>query len=359
VTLWRNLLGLALGLPLLSAAADPDMMSLIMPDASMVMEINVAKIMASPIGSMMGESFHKGVDAQLKSELAKSKPQFQEQIAAFSKIDWSKEIQDVLIAGSGATGDQGPALVMVRSSLTLARLQGLNGVKGEASEYEGVPIMASSGSGSGVVAFLDNSLLVMGQMNDVRAAIHRRGQPAALPAPMAAQMAKYAGYDIWVATTSLKPPASMSGKAAESPAAAKVAEYAQEIAAFNGGLRFSPDFDLSANVEARTIKAANEMAEAMKWLTSAVQAQTKSAGKGATGLENFKYSLNGRHIALSMHMPEAQLRLRLQQMPAAALAARTPANSAPVTPAPKVPPGMISVQSSEGTVLIPTDKDHQ
>src|ERR1039457_6732706 len=84
MTLWCKLLALAAGLPGLAAAADPEMMNLVMPDASVVMEVNIAKIMASPIGSAMGEAVHQGIAKQLKVELTKAKPQFQEQIAGLS-----------------------------------------------------------------------------------------------------------------------------------------------------------------------------------------------------------------------------------------------------------------------------------
>ena len=37
-------------------------------------------------------------------------------------------------------------------------------------------------------------------------------------------------------------------------------QYLSKIAGINGGLRFSPDLEISANLEARTEKAAADMA---------------------------------------------------------------------------------------------------
>jgi hypothetical protein len=121
MTLWCKLLALAAGLPGLAAAADPEMMNLVMPDASVVMEVNIAKIMASPIGSAMGEAVHQGIAKQLKVELTKAKPQFQEQIAGLSNIDWSREVRDIVIAGG--PGKPAPTLIIVRTSLDPARIQ--------------------------------------------------------------------------------------------------------------------------------------------------------------------------------------------------------------------------------------------
>src|ERR1035441_10426694 len=109
---------------MLPTPADREMMNLVMPDASVVMEVNIAKIMASPIGSAMGEAVHQGIAKQLKVELTKAKPQFQEQIAGLSNIDWSREVRDIVIAGG--PGKPAPMLTIVRTSLDPARIQALD-----------------------------------------------------------------------------------------------------------------------------------------------------------------------------------------------------------------------------------------
>src|ERR1017187_861347 len=361
MTLWCKLLALAAGLPGLAAAADPEMMNLIMPDASVVMEVNIAKIMASPIGSAMGEAVHQGIAKQLKVELTKAKPQFQEQIAGLSNIDWSREVRDIVIASG--PGKPAPMLTIVRTSLDPARIQALAEFTGDATEYEGLRILASSKPGNGVIAFLDNSIVVIGQMTDVKPAIRRRSQHTALPAALAAQVAQYRRYDIWLAATgTLAGP--LAGPATGSTAGAKAAQYLAKLAGVNGGLRFSPDFELSADIEARTEKDAAEMAEGLHWLTTTVQTQAKSAGQGGSGLEALKCQVNGKRILLSLHVPEERIRAGLQQMRAAkagqTAAVARPAPLAPPSTGlpppssglPPPPPGTIRVQSSDmGTVL--------
>jgi hypothetical protein len=237
---------------------------------------------------------------------------------------------------------------------------------GDATEYEGVRILASSKPGNGVIAFLDNSIVVIGQMTDVKPAIRRRSQHTALPAALAAQVAQYSRYDIWLAATgTLAGP--LAGPVTGSTAGAKAAQYLAKLAGFNGGLRFSPDFELSADIEARTEKDAAEMAEGLHWLTGMAQSQAKNAGKG--GLEGLKLQVNCKHILVSLHVPEEQIRAGLQQMRAAkaiqAVAAARPAPLAPPSTGlpppssglPPPPPGTIRVQSSDmGTVLIPVGK---
>jgi len=371
VTLSCKLLALAAGLPGLATAADPEMMNLIMPDAGVVMEVNIAQIMASPIGLAMADALHQGIAAQSQADLAKSKPQFREQIALLSNIDWSREVRDVVVAaGNGKTP---PMLMIARTSLDPARLRALQAFTGDMEEYEGASILTSSKPGNGVIAFLSDGIVVAGQMSDVKSAISRRKQHTALPAALAAQVARYNGFDVWAAATGTFM-APMAGPTAQSRAGAEAAQYLAKVANVNGGLRFSPDFELSADIEARTEKAAAEMGEGLRWLTSAVEAQAKSAGKAGSGLEGLKYQVNGKRILLSLHVPEEQIRAGLRQMrtmqavqsgqparpvrPARVAAAKQTPLAAPSSGLPPPPAGTIRVQSSEmGTVLIPVGKE--
>jgi hypothetical protein len=354
VSLWCNLLVLT-ALPGLAAAADPAMMNLVMPDASTVMEVNIARIMASPIGSAVGEAFHQGIATGLKGDLAKVPPQFQDQIAALSNIDWSKEVGDIVVARG--PGKQPPTLLIVHTSLKPERMQALKAFNGDATEYEGVPILASSKPESGAIAFLDNSIVVIGQMADVKSAIDRRSRHTPLPAALAAQVAKYSRDDIWLASTEIRTGPLPSPAAAKSAAGAKLVEFFEKVAGLNGGLRLSPDFDLSADLEARTEKAAAEVAEGLRMVTGMVQSQAQNTGKGGRGLEGLKWQRNGKHILLSLHVPEEQVRAGLQQMRAAQASQMAIAPwPAPSKGLPPPPPGTIRVESSEGTVLIPLDK---
>jgi len=359
MTLWCKLLAFAAGLPGLAAAADPEMMNLVMPDASWVVEVNIAKIMASPIGSAIRDAAHQGMPKQLQADLTKSKPQLAEQIAVLTSIDWSQDVRDIVTAGGAS--QQSPKLMIVRTSFDRARIQALKAFTGETAEYEGVPLLVSSKPGTPAFAFLDNSIVVIGQLADVKSAIHRRNRHTVLPAALAAQVAKYGRDDIWLASTgTLSAP--LTGPATQSPAGAKVAEYFAKVAGLNGGLRFSPDFDLSVDLQARTAKGAAELAEGLRWLTGMVQSQAQNAGHGASGLEGLKFRLNGKRILLSLHVPEEQIRAGLQQMRAAQAAQTAAAASqAPLAPAwngvPPPPPGTIRVTSSDmGTVLIPVGK---
>lgn len=360
MTLRFKVLTLAVSLAGAAAAADPEMMSLVMPDARMLMEIKVARIMASPIGSAMKDAMEQGIHDGLQNGLNQNRPELR-QIAALSNIDWSHEVQDVVIAGG--PGKPAQALIIVRTGLAAAQLQSIGVLSGDTTEYKGVTLVASAKPGNGVVAILDNSILLLGQADDVKAAIDRRGKPHTLPPALAAQISKNARYDIWFAQIGSAQP--ISAAAANSPGTAKAAEYLSKLAAVNGGINFSPDFDLAADIEARTDKAAGEITEGLHWFTGLLQSQAK--GENGKTLEGLKYQLNGRHILLSLHVPAAEMRQGLLQVRASQahhgvhpmMGAMPAAAAAPSSGVPPPPPGTVRVWSSDmGTVLIPVGKTH-
>jgi len=350
----RKLLLLA-AMPLLACAAGPDMMRLVMPDASTIVEIDVARIMASPIGQALRDAVHQGIATQMNSEISKARPELQMQMDLLGKIDWSQQVQDVLVAH--AQGKSGPTVVIVRTSFTAEQVKGLKAFTGNATEFEGVPVLMSAKGDEGAIAFLDNSVVVLGKTPDVKAAIHRRTGKILLPEALAAQVEKYQQDEIWLASTETFPATTLPAAAMKSPAGAQAAQFIQKIAGLNGGMRLSPDFDLSADLEARTDKAAAELAQGMQFLSAATP-------KGSPG---FQFRQNGRHLLIGLHVPEAQMRAGIQQMqksqkarPAMASSRQNtplPPSMTPSSGLPPVPAGSIRVQSSDmGTVLLPVDK---
>ena len=344
-----NLLAL-MALPAMAAGADRDMMNLIMPEAATVMEINIAKIMASPAGAAMREAVHQGMATQLKAALAKSKSPFEGQLEVLGDIDWSQEVRDIVVARG--PGKHPATLILVRSSIGPARVRAWKALSGDAAEYEGVPMLTSSKPEGGAIAFLPGPIVALGQLDDVKAAIHRRGQPTALPAGLAARVNQYNQDDLWLASTeTMTGPLPVPG-GGKSPAGAKAAEFLEKVAGLNGGLRFSPDFDLSADLEARTEKGAAELSQGLGMLAGMMRSQAKTAG--GRGLEGLKFNLSGKHILLSLHVPEEQMRAGLQQM-RTARAAPVAVSLSPSSGLPLPPAGTIRVQSSEGTFLIPVE----
>jgi hypothetical protein len=330
---------MALFVPVMAAGADPAMLELIMPDARVVIEINLDRMVASPIGQAMS--------AQMKTELHNLRADWQQPLAGFN-LDWSHFAQEVIFAGGGAPGRESPSLVIVRGLLDPAWIESLNAFHGSKSTYMGVPIL-SSGGGNSVVAFLDGSIAVIGQPADVKAAIRRRGQNTP-PSPVLAEgLQRFEGqYDAWMV--------SAGGLAPSKSPVGNSLKWLDRVDGFTGGLRLSPDFELSAVITMRNEKDVAEMANGLKWFSGVVQTQDRTAAS----LDNMKFEVDGKRLTLSLQVPEQQVRAALQQRgqpgrPRAA-AVKPPEISNGM---PELPSGTIRVQSSPGdmgTVVVPVVK---
>ena len=343
---WRSLFAVAAFLPGVAAAADPAMLELIMPDARVVMEINLDRIASSPIGQAMSE--------QMKAQLASFRPTWQDPQTGLGGLDWSHYAQEVVFAGGAPAGPgkPSPSLVIVRGLLDPAWMESLNAFRGAKSNYLGVPIL-SSGNGTSVVAFLDGSIAVIGQPADVKAAIRRRGQNTP-PSPVLAEgLARFEGqYDAWmISAGSLAAPA-------KSPAGASL-KWLERLDSFTGGVRLIPDVELSLEMTMRNEKDVADMADGLRWFAGVVRTQEKTA----LSLEDLNFKVDGKRLSLSLQVPEQQIRAALQQRQIGQLS-RT-SRSAAVRPPdigsglPEPPSGTIRVQSSPadmGTMLLPIGK---
>ena len=338
---WRSLFAVAALVPGLAAAADQAMLELIMPDARAVMEVNLDRIAAAPIGQAMSP--------QMKAELAGFRPNWQDPTTGLGGLNWSHYAQEVLFAsGPPAGGRPGPSLVIVHGLIDPAWIESLGAFRGTKGSYMGAPILYS-GPGAPVVAFLDGSIAVIGQLADVKAAISRRGHGTP-PSPVLAEgLARYEGqYDVWmVSEGSVSAPS-------KTPAGASL-KFLERLDSFTGGLRLSPDVELSAEMNMRTEKDVADMAEELRWFAGVVQTQEQTA----LSLEDLNYKAEGKRITLSLEVPEQRIRAALQQREAGSAARASRRGPRPPeieSGLPEPPSGTIRVQSSPadmGTVLVP------
>ena len=342
---WRSLFAVAAFLPGVAGAADPAMLELIMPDARVVMEVNLDHIVASPLGQAMSP--------QMKADLLSLRTSAQDSLPGLGTLDWSRYAREVVFA-AGAPDGPGkplPSLIIVRGLLDPALIESLNTFSGVKSSYLGIPIL-SSANGNSAVAFLDGSIAVIGQSSDVKAAIRRRGQNTP-PSPVLAEgLARYEGQcDAWlVSAGSLAAPA-------KTPIASL--KWLERLDSFTGGVRFGPDFELSAEMRARNEKDVAGMAGELRWFAGVVQTQEKTA----LSLEDMNFQVEGTRLSLSLQVPEQEIRAALQQRDSGSHP-RTPRTAAVRPPdtgngLPEPPSGTIRVQSSPadmGTVLLPVGK---
>jgi hypothetical protein len=201
-------------------------------------------------------------------------------------------------------------------------------------------------------------MAVVGGPEDVKAAIRRRASGAGPPAALAQKLSQYEGnYDLWAVAVGPFP-----ALPAKPQTGAVRMDFLEHVDAFQGGVRFSPDLEISGEIVMRTEKEAAGMAESVRWLRGVIDAQNSA------GLEKLKVEMHGRRMLFSLRAPEEAVRQALlNRRKQAAPAVGAPASGAPpasVSNAPRPasisappPPKTIRVTSSPkdmGTVLIPS-----
>lgn len=332
----RKLLISSLALSAAAWAADPSLLDLVMPDARVLAGVNVERILASPFGQEIGSQIQTG------------SPELR-QLVEQTGFNPTRDLKELLIATVGE-GQKPPALFLARGSFDAAKFSSLvAGPRGTTENYEGVQIVINPSHGGSAVAFPDDTLLIGGDVAEVRAAIHRRTHHTVLAAHLASQVASLsARYDIWgLSNVSLTELAASARKSNMQQAG----DILQSIQRISGGLRFSPDMELAADILTRTEKDAASVRDTLRFFSSLAAANQQNP----SGLkpDAFKLSVEGRTVRIGLSIPEEDLKKAYQMQMARMRAAQKPA--APAKPR-VADDGGLMIQSSEkdmGTVALP------
>jgi hypothetical protein len=323
----RNLLLLSLAFTAAACAADSSLLNLTMPDAGVLFGANVERILKSPIGKEIG--------AQIQGV-----PQLQE-ILNPTGFDPARDLKEILIASTGK-GRSPSVLVLVRGSFDAAKFRSFAASAGSQSrDYEGVQILSDPKQSYGAIAFLDNTLAAAGDLDQVRAAIHRRAQHTALAPELSSQIAALSDrYDVWgVAAVPMTP--MVSG--ASNPNFKQFGALLQSIEQVSGGLKFGSDVDLALVVLTRSEKDAGGIRDALRLLSGfAVASEQNPSGLKPGAI---RIGADAKTVRIAVTVTEADLKKAYQlQM---ARNAKKP---------PVAQDGGLVIQSSEkdmGTVALP------
>ncbi|HYL84725.1 MAG TPA: hypothetical protein VE263_10865 [Candidatus Angelobacter sp.] len=333
MALSRRLFATSLVFSAIAGAADPTLLNLVMPNARVVVGIHLERIMASPIGQQM--------DAQIRN----SNPEIR-QIFEGTGFDPARDLKEVVIAATGREKN-GPSLVLVRGSLDLAKIAAFSSTQGvPPTNYEGVPVMMQRGAQDSAFALMDNSIAIFGGIESVHQAIRRRASGAAFDGELAAKVAALSRrYDAWVIST--VPLTEMASRAKASNLQ-QVSDLVNSIQEISGGMRFSPDMEIAADLVTHSEKDAASVRDAMRFFASMLSNQQNNPGLKADAL---KVTLDARTVRISLHITEEQLK-KMNELQMARRARQ------PVAPRPAN--SDVVIQSSEGdmgTVTLPPKKD--
>jgi hypothetical protein len=290
---------LALGLTMVataSAAIDPVLLNLVMPDAKILSGIQVDQSVASPFGQYVLGQMQAGDDGFQKFILSTGFDPRRDlhEVLAATNSDGSSKTVSVLAIGRG---------VFVPSQiLATATAEG-----GTITSYRGFSIIAEPGSASPTaIVFFDASTVAAGDLASVKAAIDRKVAGNTFSGPLA-QKAKDASAtnQAWFATVS--PLSVFLGDKLGSTGLSAIGDNTllQSVVQASGGVNFgSATVTVTGDAMTTSGQNAQALVDILKFLVSLVPSSDpniKSLASGAT------FSVNGTTAHLVLALPEQQL----------------------------------------------------
>lgn len=294
-------------------AADSQLLGLVMPDAKIVAGVNVDQAKASPFGLYVLTQMQSNNTAM-------------QGLVALTGFDPTRDVHELLAATNGTPGGQTPAgLVLARGNFDPAAIASAATGKGAVTEvYGGVTILEEPKQLAGI-AFLNNTLVIAGDVANVKAAIDRPASGQSMPAAVLAQVNQWStSQDAWMVTT--VPPSSLAASAGTGGLpgfggnAQALFQQVQQVA---GGVKFGNSVVGSAAVQTDTAQSATQLASALQFLVNMAQMQAgQNNAQLASLAQGMAVASQGNVVKIALTLPQAQFQQLLQQRKKAIPAAR-------------------------------------
>jgi len=276
-----------------SAAVDPALLDLVMPDVQVLAGMQVQQSLASPFGQYFLN--------QIPSNDGVNK------FAGATGLDVRRDIREILVAGVGGTlgaGNASPGLILVRGTFAPAQFAALATLTGSSVTPEnGVLLITPPQNANTSLAFLDSSTLLIGDRASLKAAIARHAANARFAGPLAEKAQSASGAnDAWV--TTLAPLAQfMKGAASPLPPA-----LLQSVGGISAGIHFGAGaVTLLGEVSTPSAADAQSMADTLKFLAAMLQANKSQNPQAAALLQSAQFSADGPLMRISLSVPEQQM----------------------------------------------------
>jgi hypothetical protein len=259
------------------------------PDTKVVIGIEVKGIIEAVVKNFGADSLKQGAALTASGPLA--------------GFDPTKDLEEVLIATSGQ-GDHPPTLMVLRGRFDLSRM----GAK--AKPYHDVQIIEDPQKPGEIMALLDGSTALAGDVALVHAAIDRKGGASPWTERIGPLRTRYAVWGIGEGMEGL-------------PAAAGQGDTMKSLDRFDFGAAFSHGLDLTAALHFRSPEEAQKMGAMLGMM------------KGAMAPNGTKFNLetaNGT-MRISVQMTEEEIKKAIEtQKDALAAAVMSKMTVTPVTP---------------------------
>jgi len=288
-----------------ASAADSQLLSMVMPDAKVLAGVNVDSAKGSPFGLyMLTQMQSNNTDLN--------------QLIALTGFDPTRDVHEVLAATSATPGGKTPTgLVLARGNFDIAMITAAATAKGAVTEtYNGATIVEDPQKMAGI-AFVNSTLVVAGDIGNVKAAIDRPSTGQALPTAVTSQVSQWSGNeDAWIVTTvplgALMPSHDAAGAAGSNPMGNPMAGVMQQIQQMSGGVKFGNSVVGTAAIQADNAADATQLAATMQFLVNLIQMQSQKDPQMASLAQAFSVAAQGTTVNVKMTLPEAQFQQLFQ-----------------------------------------------
>ena len=291
------------------SAADPRLLSLVMPDATVLAGVNVDQAKATPFGQYV------------LTTLLQSQAQQLQQLATLTGFDPRRDVHELLLASASAPGNKA-GLALALGAFDLDKIAAAARSAGAGIEtYGGLSIIEDPQHQNGF-AFLDSTLVVAGDLANVKAAIDRRAGGPTIPAALAARVIQLSStQDAWAIST--VPPSTLRPPSAPPPNTGVNAQNAlQKVESASGGLKFGSVVVVTGQAQAATPQDASSLGDVMKLFVNMAQLQASQHPEAAALAQSLVVTTEGSGVKITLSLPEDQFQQLVKPKAAARKAVR-------------------------------------
>lgn len=276
----------------MAAAADPQLLNMVMPDAQVVAGVNVEQAKTSPFGQYV------------LSQISPQDPNLAK-LSADTGFDPTRDVRELLVATQGANANAG--LALARGQFDVAKISAAAKASGATVETYARATLIVEPNKKGGFAFPDGTIVVAGTVDLVKAALDRRSSTAT---PLSAQLVTKVNslstsQDAWL--VSLVSPASLkAGHGPQLPGGVANQNTFQQVTQFNGGIKFGSSVVLTAEAIAQTAQDAASLAGVVQFLASLAQTQSNGDPNAALVLKSLTVAAQGTSVKIGLSLPTDQ-----------------------------------------------------
>ena len=287
---------------LAATAPDPQLLKMVMPDAKVMSDVNVAQAKITPFGQYV------------LSQLANSNV---DQFTALTGFDPSKDLNELLCASNG-TPNTGLALATgIFDPTKIAALSAKDG--GVTETYHTVTIFENPAKTNGV-AFPNMGIMVAGDIADVKAAIDRQTAASSLSQSLTDQLTTVSNlpFDAWVLT--IVSPASLPHGTVKNPqqdvgGVNIPANVLTQVTNGYTGVKFGSNITVTAQAQTTSPQTATNLASMLQLLQNLALMQSQQNANAGALAKAVTITADGTAVNVTASLPEEQFQALVQQKP--------------------------------------------